>query len=257
MPQGGSGTPTYDWSQQKWLPVDRHTVSPDGLRYAYSEIIPNPAAQGLGGPPPLGTKVHLVDIASGADTVIYQTTDVLSAAWFDADGIYLTQPVALVDTFTAFYVWLVDPVQRSAKELLGGNAVGPGDFFIAGGTLWIMSADPNDPKGTKTLWRFDLSSSAQVAWYQQTTAFAQLMGLDAGGSPVVSLWSAVNGDPGKTYVLPQENSLQLLAETGFVQMTVDSYGLWLNGDGIWLMPPGGTLQKVGNERGGYILGACG
>jgi hypothetical protein len=120
-----------------------------------------------------------------------------------------------------------------------------------------MVVDPADPKGAKTLLRFDLSTGDRVTWYQQTTAFAQLLGFDAGGTPVVAMWSAVNGDPGKTYQLPRPSSLQLLAQTGFVQMSVDTYGLWLNGDGIWFQPAGGSLQKVANERGGYILGSCG
>ena len=257
MPQGGSGTPTYDWAASKWLPVGRRTVSPDGSRYAYSEIIPNPAAQGLGGPPPLGTKVHIVDVASHTDTIVYQTTNVLSAGLWDADGIYLTQPVALVDTPTAFHVWLLDLGQGSAKQVIGGNAVGPGDFFIGGGALWILAADPVDPKGAKTLRRVELSGVGQAIWYKQSTAFAQFLGLDADGVPVVSMWSADNGDPGKTYLLPHENSLRLLAETGFVQMSVEPDGLWLNGDGIWFQPAGGTLQKVATARGGFILGACG
>ena len=258
VPQGGSGTPAYDWVVKRWLPVDRRLISPDGYRYAYSELIPNPAASpGLGGPPPLGTKVHLVDLGSGADTVVYQTTNVLSAAWFGNDGIYLTEPTALVDTFVPYYVWLLDASTGTAKKVLGGKAVGPSDFFVGLGAFWIMAPDPNDPKGAKTLYRIDVQSGDQVTWYQQTTAFAQLLGLDGNGGPVVAMWSAVNGDPGKTYELPEQNSLQLVSDEGFVQMSIDVYGFWLNGNGIWFRPPGGTLQKVASERGGFILGGCG
>lgn len=255
--QGGSDTRTYDWAQSRWLPVSPDLISPDGSKYVYSETIPNPASQGLGGPPPLGSKIHVVDIATGADTVIYQTTDVLGATWFGADGIYLAQSVALADTPTAFHLWRLAPSSPSPVELLGGASVGPGDFRFAGGNFWIMAVNQTDPKGPKTLLRFDLSTGGETTWYEQTTAFAQFLGVDADGTPVVSMWSAVNDDPGKTYLVPAPGSLQLLSQVGFVQMSVDSYGLWLNGDGIWFQPPGGSLEKVASERGGYILGSCG
>ncbi len=71
-PGPAPGQETYDWTFLRWLPVPRELVSPDGSQYTYSELIPNPASQGLGGPPPIGTLVHVVDVATGKDQVVYQ-----------------------------------------------------------------------------------------------------------------------------------------------------------------------------------------
>src|SRR6202165_4201579 len=64
----GTGVETYDWRFARWVPVHHDLVSPDDSQYTYSEEIPNPASQGLGGPAPLGTRVHLVDVGGGGDT---------------------------------------------------------------------------------------------------------------------------------------------------------------------------------------------
>lgn len=142
----GNGSETYDWRFSRWLPVSYELVSPDGSQYAYSELIPNPASQGLGGPPPLGTLIHVVDVATATDHVVYQSADLLSAAAFRPEGIYLFQPAGIADTVLPFYVWLVDPSAHSAHRLLGGKIVGPGTSALTAGTLWIM-ATPKQSEG--------------------------------------------------------------------------------------------------------------
>jgi hypothetical protein len=215
----GTGQETYDWRFSRWLPVPNELVSPDGSQYAYSELIPNPASQGWGGPPPLGTLVHVVDVATGKDHVVNQSADVLSAVTFKPEGIYLTQPTALVDTVVPFYVWLLDPATRSVHKLLGGKSVGPGTTSFTAGTLWIMSTDPNNPKGTPKLLRVNLSDGAQSTWFQPTSAFAGFLGLDSIDHPIVSTFAG-NGDPGKPGRLPRQARCSQLR-------TKDSLDNWL------------------------------
>src|SRR5579864_7921548 len=131
----GNASESYDWPRSRWVPVARTLVSPDGAAYFYTELIPNPASQGLGGPPPLGTRVHLVDVATGADSVIYQTSAVLAAAWFGPAAVYLTEKVDSADTATAFRLWQLDPSTRAASLVLGGAFAGPGPFAIDGSAL--------------------------------------------------------------------------------------------------------------------------
>lgn len=255
---GGSGSETFDFSLSRWLPVGHDLVAPSASEYAYSELIPNPANQGLGGPPPLGTKVHLVDVASATDRVIYQTTAVLSAAAFRSEGIYLTQPVDFTDTATAFNVWLLDPTTRSARKLLGGASVGPGNFAVGPGALWVMvPIDVRNPKGHLKLVRVGLNDGTGAVWFEQSTEFAEFLGLDSAGRPIVETSSGANDDPGKTLVLPGAGSMQLITDQEFSEAVADSHGLWLSGNGVWLYPPGGILQKISSESGGWMLGACG
>jgi hypothetical protein len=238
--------------------VPHELVSPDGSQYAYSELIPNPASQGLGGPPPLGTLVHVVDVATGKDQVVDQSADVLGAVTFRPEGIYLTQATAIVDTVVPFYVWLLDPATHSAHKLLGGNSVGPGMSAFSAGTLWIMSTDRNNPKGTPKLLRVNLSDGVQSTWFEPTSMFAQLLGLDSHDHPIVSA-SAGNGDPGRTWVVTAASTVQPIADQGFTgQLVADSHGLWLTGNGVFLYPStGGPIRKVSTEVGGSLLGTCG
>jgi hypothetical protein len=254
----GTGQETYDWRFSRWLPVPHELVSPDGSQYAYSELIPNPASQGLGGPPLLGTLVHLVDVATGKDQIVDRSVDVLSAVTFKPEGIYLTQPTVLVNTVVPFYVWLLDPATRSAHKLLGGKSVGPGTNAFTDGTLWILASNPNNPKGTPQLLRVNLNDGSQSTWFQPTSVFAQFLGLDSIDHPIVSTFAG-NGDPGKTWVVTAASTVQPIADEGFTgQLVADSHGLWLTGNGVFLYPAtGGPLRKVSTEVGGSLLGTCG
>jgi hypothetical protein len=254
---GGTGQETYDWRFSRWLPVPHELVSPDGSQYVYSELIPNPASQGLGGPPPLGTLVHVVDVATGNDRIVDHSADVLSAVAFKPEGIYLTQPTALVDTFVAFYVWIVDPATGSAHELLGGKSVGPGTTAFTDGTLWILASDPSNPKGTPQLIRVNLNDGTQSTWLQPTSTFAQFLGLDSLNHPIVSTFSVTNGDPGKTWAITAANTMLPIADQGFSgQLVADSHGVWLTGNGVFLYPTGGPIHKISTEVGGSLLGTC-
>jgi hypothetical protein len=253
-----AGQETYDWRFSRWLPVPREVVSPDGSQYAYSELIPNPASQGLGGPPPLGTLVHVVDVATGKDQVVEQSADVLSAASFRPEGIYLTQPTTLANTVVPFYLWLLDPATHSVHKVLGGKSVGPGMTAFSAGTLWIMSTDPTNPKGTPKLMHVDLSSGVQSTWFEPSSAFAQLLGLDGLDHPIVSTFSSTNGDPGKTWAITAASTTQPIADLGFTgQVIADNHALWLTGNGVFLYPAGGPIRKVSSEVGGSLLGTCG
>jgi hypothetical protein len=255
---GGNGQETYDWRFSRWLPVPHELVSPDGSQYAYSELIPNPASQGLGGPPPLGTLVHVVDVATGNDHIVYQSADVLSAVTVKAEGIYLTQPTVIVNTVVPFYVWLVDPATRVAHKLLGGKSVGPGTSAFTQGTLWIMATDPNNTKDTPKLLRVNLSDGSQSTWFEPISMFAQFLGLDGLDHPIVSTFSGTNGDPGKTWVVIAASTVRPIADEGFTgQLIADGHGLWLTGNGVFLYPAGGPMRKVSTEVGGWLLGACG
>src|ERR1700674_701335 len=253
----GNGSETYDWRFSRWLPVPYELVSPDGSQYAYSEVIPDPASQGIGSPP-LGTRVHVVDVATGRDDVVYQSADLLSAVAFRPEGIYLFQPNGFADTFLPFYVWLFDPSAHSAHKLLGGQTVGPGTSALAPGTFWIMVTDPNNPKGTPSLLRVDLIDGSQSTWFAPASTFAGFLGLDGIGRPIVSTFSGANGDPGKTWIVTGASTTRQIAETGFSAIAIaDQHGLWLTGNGLFLYTPAGSLHKVSSVVGGWVLGACG
>ncbi len=67
---GGWGEITYDPVVGRWLPVARAQLSDDELRYAYRELLGgDPIA--IGDQPLAGVRLHVVDIRSGHDRVVY------------------------------------------------------------------------------------------------------------------------------------------------------------------------------------------
>src|SRR5260370_6218009 len=71
----------YDRAFAKWLPAMRTQVSPDGRRYAYAGETPNSYA---------GGKLHVVDVATGVDTIVYSGRTTYTVVDFAAAGIYVT-----------------------------------------------------------------------------------------------------------------------------------------------------------------------
>lgn len=256
----GNG-PTYDWKVGRWLPVSSQLVSPDGLAYVYAETIPNPANHGglAGtGPPPLGTRVHLVDIRSASDTVIYQTTDLMDVADYRADGIYLEQPVMWVDTTVPFYIWDLDPTTHDARRILGGTSVGPRPFYIESDVLWTADSDPSDPAsvGATELVRVDLQDGRRTKWLQQPATSIDLIGVDSASRPLVTMSTESNGrQVGDTYVVTGPMSAQAISDEMFNDETSDSHGSWLSGNGVFFHPIDGPTLKVAPDS-GWVLGAC-
>src|SRR5216683_7389359 len=88
----------YDRAFAKWLPAFRTQVSPDGRRYAYAGEGPNSSA---------GGKLHVVDVATGGDTVVYSGGTTYSVVDFAAAGIYVTS--AQAPDGATHGLWLQDP----------------------------------------------------------------------------------------------------------------------------------------------------
>jgi hypothetical protein len=80
----GPGGPFYSWSAARWLPVEREAVSPDGLRYTYAEPYWSTASY------PSGSRVHVVNVATGLDRVIYDVAP-YTVIDFASEGIYVQQ----------------------------------------------------------------------------------------------------------------------------------------------------------------------
>ena len=249
---------TYDWKFSRWVPARYELMSPDGAHYAYTETIPNPASQGLGGPPPLGSRVHLVDVATGKDAIVYQTRDLLFAVALKPEGIYLSQPSQYVDTAVPLYLWLLNPSTGSEQKLLGGKLVEPSFRAIGNGVLWTTVVDPSNPVGRgnsdNELVSLKLADGTPTAWFDQPKESIQLLGLDSDGHPVISIQDS--GGSWQTVVVSAPNVTRRIANQYFSSMVTDSHGLWLSGPGVVLVRPDRSIQKFSTQS-GWLLGPCG
>jgi len=86
-PAGTDGW-NYDWAVERWLPVGRNAISPDGRRYAI--------ARDWSPGPPAPTRVHVVDAATGADLRVTVMPDSrqYAVADFTSSGISVVDPAS-------------------------------------------------------------------------------------------------------------------------------------------------------------------
>ena len=172
-----AGSLFYDRAQARWLPTWRVAVSSDGRRYAYSEGSAFLATQG---------KLHVVDVVTGADRLIYDGGTVFTVLDFAADGIYLT-PQAPEGRSRG--LWIISPT-GGAPRLINSSIEGPG---VGGGAAWGLdfnAADPQPAPGgiegpVNRVVHLDLGSGAIAHWFYRPGAdlFLPASTLSIAGSP--------------------------------------------------------------------------
>src|ERR1051326_4875773 len=111
----------YDRAFSKWLPVGRTSVSPDGRRYAYTE------GNALSGD--TKGKVHVVDVATGADKVLYSGSPVFGIGDCTPAVLYLTSAPG---EGRGRGLWLQNPA-GGAPRLITQAIIGPS---LGGGAAW-------------------------------------------------------------------------------------------------------------------------
>ena len=256
----------YDRGLSKWLPVWRESVSPDGKRYAYSE---GNGYQNTGG------KLHLVDVATGVDRVIYSSNIVYGVVDFAADGIYLT---AAAPEGRPHGLWLEDP-GGGPTRLISSTIIAPA---VGGGAAWGLdfnNADPSPGPGgmegpVNSVLRIDLSSGSATAWFYRPGANVYTVGVDPNGHPLVSADFAPSPtDPNGRetaelwLVTSATSATRLFAGTGVSYpqrlAAIDSHGAWFDGSygnggtSVWLYA-GRSLQAVATVDVNYlaVAGGC-
>jgi hypothetical protein len=255
----------YDRGFAKWLPVSRTSVSPDGKRYAYGE---GNAYLNVGG------KLHVVDVATGVDNVIYSGGPLYSVVDFAAEGIYVTS--AVPEGYPRG-LWLQDPAGGPAR-LISSTIVAP---VVGGRAAWGLdfnSADPSPGPGgiegpMNQILRIDLRSGAATPWFYRPGATIYVVGFDATGHPFVSADfppapTDVNGRniAELWHVVSATSATMLFGGAGVPSPSrvaaVDSHGVWFDGafqsaGTVWLFV-GASIQMVATVNVDFfaVAGGC-
>lgn len=166
---------SYDKSYEKWVPVPRDSISPDGQHYAYAD----PAAAS-GQPPASG--VHVVDLATGADHVFRPGVSNPVVLDYETEGVYVaTQPSGPA---LPMGLWLLDPTgQRPVRQIDSTHAW----QYISGGGAWGTSdaLTGHGPGPGSRLLRLDLKTGAIDSWYKRTDIEFVVTGADGTGHPLL------------------------------------------------------------------------
>ena len=253
----------YDRLFARWLPAGRDSVSPDGTRYAYSE---GNAYQNTAG------KLHVVNVATGVDTVIYSGPRVYAVVDFAVEGIYLT---GATPEGRPHGLWLQDPAGGPAR-LISSDIVAPA---VGGGAAWgvnFNTADPSPGPGglegpRNGVLRFDLRTGASTPWFYRPGSDLYIMGFDPAGHPLVSAVfnpSPATGEYYEAWLVQSSTAATRLAiTTGSAPApsrvaAIDRHGVWLDS---YYGPPGGawlfassSIQLVATVTGAWlkVAGGC-
>jgi hypothetical protein len=253
----------YDRTFSKWLPVARTAVSPDGKRYAYGEGNAYLSHSG---------KLHVVDVATGVDRVIFSGSPLYAVVDFAAEGIYVT---AAAPEGYPRGLYLQNPAGGQAR-LISKTIVAPA---VGGGTAWGLDfnkADPSPGIGgiegpMNRILRVDVRTGAPTPWYYRPGSSLYVQGFDPNGDLFVSAVFSpaptdTNGRPIEEIWLVSSamSASRLFSGTGPAPSrvgAVDSHGVWFDGGfstpgSVWLYS-GASMQMVAATNAYYVAVAGG
>ena len=251
----GKGGGYFDRRFNRWLPVTRGAVSPDESHYAYVDT-----NQGL---------LHVVEVVGGKERA-FSLTVIGANSVFDyaADGVYMALG------FEGLHgLWLVDPATGSVRQSAyatpppaGATGINP-QASAGGGIFWIGEVNPADPNpqrspvslGPDQIVRLDFASGHRIIWLYREGISLFVIGLDAGGRPLIV--SSDGTEARNELLIALDQGLQRSIYKGALVNTLngaiaDSHGIWFGSpQGIYLYSDAGGLQKVSDQP-GYPANGC-
>jgi len=231
---------TYFGAAGGWKRLNRALVSPDGTRYTYWNSV--------------GTNtdtVHVLDLASGADRVIYEGTVLYWPIAWTADGIYLVHAIApRQGAFEKLY--LLDPAGGSQPQLIAGSdrhMYQYGWVLVADGAAWGIDNSVSGEAYSYSVLRLDLATFQVTTWHGATSDMLWPFGVDlqhrlyAGDAQLFERIGA-NGTS-ETLQYPGSDALFSNEGPGGVSgFVADAMGVWLDGTGgVWRYSNDGMAQE--------------
>lgn len=219
---------TYLSASRTWLRLDRGLLSPDGTQYTYWDGDPS------------GARVHIIDLRSATDRVIYSGQTLYIPIAFESDWIYLVHGVQLRQgAFEKLY--RLSPFGGAPQLVTGSDRHMNqwGWVLIADGAAWGIDSVAVGNTFHSSLYRLDLTSAQVTPWLDGAAdSVSWPLGVDSSHRLFIGggnqLWrldapqQAVQlSDPG-----PINASNYPGGDSGFVS---DSRGVWFGGKGgVWL-----------------------
>src|SRR6266851_4598679 len=222
----------YDRAVARWVPGGTGALSPDGLRYVYTDYTRRPNG---------GFTLHVVDIASGRDRTLNLPTNAWSALAFAADGIYAHPAYEGGGPGLS----LIDPDSGAQRTLFTDSSV----MAVSGQTAWIgtfnqtdtLPQPPGEGGGYNEVQGRDLKTGAITTWLYRSGT--NLGAVQAAGAPILVsgydasgryLWAV--GTPGKADVITDPATEVEFAYAAAFPDQPD--GWWLStAGGIYLWTP--------------------
>jgi|GEM_PF-5935801 len=227
----------YDAQYQRWVPGPRELVSPDGSRYTYWSF---------SNATPGNTQVHVVDVVSGVDRIIYDGATNYWPIAFSGDGIYALHAINLKQNSFEF-LFRLDPAGGTPAQVRGSELLPQARWtLISGGSAWGWDLQPGTQQFVFRIHQLDLTTGTMTDWLHEAPNL-QLspIGLDAKGrlylSDFYELWrlDAPN---------VEERLLKPPLVSGRVSLNIfvaDAHGEWMGSwGGLWHYSDAGGAQRL-------------
>jgi len=216
----------------KWVRVARNVMSADEKRFVYWDTDQS------------GQVMHVVDLASGSDRVIYTGASLYVPIAFLSDAIYLSRAINLRQG-SLENLYRLDP-SGGLPQLVPGSDRHMYQWAwinVADGAAWGIDYKVEGTTYTYSLLRLDLQTSEVQTWLAETPEdLIWPLGVDGRhrlyAADQQHLWRV--DSPGNAVSLPNPGPIMpgsgTGVETGFV---ADSRGAWFPGrGGVWLYADG-------------------
>jgi hypothetical protein len=245
----GPGGPFYSKSAARWLPVEREAVSPDGLRYAYAEPYWSTASY------PSGSRVHVVNVATGLDRVIYDVAS-YKVVSFASEGIYVQQ---WSDTGRPVRLALLNPSGGQPKQIFQSDTLTW--TIVEAGAAWGKDL------GSSSLTRLDLMTGNVQTWFHSPDSRPiTIVAVDSVGAPFVV--HLLNSPAQELFLVSEPNMARVVVadfKPGDISVAHDSHGIWFGGPDSNTVsiytPQSGmtTIATIGQDPGQeylWVVGGC-
>lgn len=243
---------SYDKAYERWVPVPRDSISPDGQHYAYTDP---PATSGFGA-------IHVVDMATGADHAFRPAANNWAVIDYETEGVYVAKQPSGPGLPTG--LWLLDPTgQRAFRQIDTSHSW----QYISGGGAWA-TADPltgHGPGPGSRLLRLDLKTGVIDSWYKRSDIEFVVTGADGAGHPLLQ---TSNDYANQLLLITAQNtasSLQAAAGSAlphlsnYIHPVTDAHGMWLGdtGGSLFLYTSAGGVQQADTVGTSDVLPAGG
>lgn len=247
----------YDTRFQKWLPVDRAAVSPDGASYVWVSWLSDQTPANV---------IHVVNVASGSDRAFPLKDFPMVPVVMDFDG----RTVFLDSGWEGppSGLWTLDTASSTLTRTANIPFVQAVDG--ASGVVWlggVDSADPDPPQeiegaASDELIRHELSARASQRWFYSAGKEVWLLGLDGSGNPIVQISGDIRtngGSGGEVRIVSSPDVSQVIGslQGDLRAPSADSHGIWFSSlGGIYLYRASEGLRRVWAGQVSAIAGKC-
>ena len=239
---------TYDAAHQRWLPVERQMLSPDGQSYVYA----------LDTKVPAGAAIHVVDIATAQDRLVWTEQSAAFVLGWAQRGIAILRATARPNepSFVGPQLWLLSPSGQTMR-LVAGQPTASSAFplfkawtQLSTGGVWSKSITNSS---TDIILQIDPQDGHVTPWYgAREPVYLTVLGMDSAGHPLLEVTTPQSSKP-RVLLVPAPNTAVAVNGSGpvpvqpaFGSSVSDEHGTWLAaGDGgIWLYDPEAGIRRV-------------